>query len=101
MEITLVSNDDNNVLHLKGELDTPASIKIQDDIDKIAAIKDKNLVIDFSELTYIASAGLRHLLTLRKAYVANNLNIKLINVQSAVMTVFKVTNFDKIFDIVQ
>jgi len=99
MEIKFTSEGNSNVLKLIGELDTPASNRIQGEIDRIAGLKDKNLIVDCSELEYIASSGLRQFLTLRKATMANKLELTFTGVRPSVMTVFKVTNLDKILNI--
>lgn len=99
MELIFTSGTDCNIIKLIGELDTPASLKIQDEIDRISALKDKNLVVDCSELEYIASSGLRQLLALHKATLSNNLKLDITGVSSSVMSIFKVTNFDRIFNL--
>ena len=55
------------------------------------------LVIDFAEVNYVSSAGLRVLLSLHKLMMAKG-SMKLINVNEAVNDVFEVTGFDEILD---
>ncbi|MCI6717144.1 MAG: anti-sigma factor antagonist [Bacilli bacterium] len=57
------------------------------------------LVLDCEKLEYISSAGLRVILSAKKR--CGDKTFKVINVNSEVMEVFKVTGFDEIMDITQ
>ena len=54
-----------------------------------------NLTIDFKEVNYVSSAGLRVLLSLQKKMMAQG-EMMLVNVSEAVNDVFEVTGFDEI-----
>ena len=86
-------NNDVLTVSLQGRFDTQVSGKFEADVD---AIRKENphtgMVIDASELEYIASSGLRIILKL----VKTEKNFKLENVCSAVYEVFEVTGFSKI-----
>ena len=56
------------------------------------------LVFDFSNLEYISSAGLRVLLSARKA-MARQGTMKLIHVNEAILDIFEVTGFTDILTI--
>lgn len=84
---------------LSGELDTLAAQNIQPIVSEIIALNPKDINIECGELTYIASSGLRLFLSMRKATRANNGQTNLMNVTPAVLTVFHVTGFDRIFNI--
>lgn len=53
------------------------------------------LILDFQDVNYVSSAGLRALLSLQKIMMARG-GMKLINVNEAVCDVFEVTGFDEI-----
>ena len=53
------------------------------------------MVLDFNEVNYVSSAGLRVLLSLHKKMMEKG-EMKLINVNEAVSDVFEVTGFDEI-----
>ena len=55
------------------------------------------LVINFAEVNYVSSAGLRVLLSLHKLMMKKG-EMKLINVCEAVNDVFEVTGFDEILN---
>lgn len=96
MEVKINIQDDKLVAQFIGMLDTPATEIIKPQIDEIIASADKNIYINLNELTYIASAGIRQLLSIRKAVAEKGSEYVIANIQPAVFKVFKVTNLDKI-----
>ena len=54
-----------------------------------------NLILDFKDVNYVSSAGLRVLLSLQKKMMVAG-EMKLIHVNEAVSDVFEVTGFDEI-----
>ena len=98
MEIVLKKvNEVSLYVKASGKLDIDSSaeygMKIKDSLDDI-----KELVLDFSDITYIASIGLRILLELYQQ-MSKQGSIKLINVQEPVMNVLKMTGFTKFLSI--
>ncbi|MDR3234872.1 MAG: STAS domain-containing protein [Planctomycetaceae bacterium] len=58
------------------------------------------LVLDFAQLEYVSSAGLRSILTLKKqADAATGLKLTIRNVASNVMEVFEMTGFSSLLTI--
>ncbi len=55
----------------------------------------ESLILDFKEVNYVSSAGLRVLLSLQKKMMVKG-EMKLVNVNDAVNDVFEVTGFDEI-----
>ena len=97
MEVKINIQGDWILAQFIGMLDTPATEIIQPKIDEIIANASKNVKIDLAELSYIASAGIRQLLAIRKVTVEAGTEFVIENVQPAVYKVFKVTNLDRIF----
>ena len=86
---------ENDILlvSLQGRLDTEASAKFEVEFTEISKENPHgSLVIDASELEYIASSGLRIMLKM----VKTEKNFKIENVSPAVYNVFEVTGFSKI-----
>ena len=98
MEIILRKiNDKALYVKASGKLDIDSSaeygMKVKDALDDI-----NDLVLDFAEITYIASIGLRVLLELYQQ-MSKQGSIKVINVQEPVMNVLKMTGFNKFLSI--
>jgi anti-sigma B factor antagonist len=87
----------NNVANLKveGRLDTITAPELDKKINELDA---KGIVLDFENLEYISSAGLRVLLSTHKKFVKLN-GMKVTNVKSEVMEIFEMTGFADILDI--
>lgn len=99
IKVEFGNQEQHYILKLIGELDTQAASHIQYKIEEIAGNPDKDLVIDCSELEYIASAGLRLFLILRKAFGKTQHKVSLVSVTKDVREVLSITNLDKLFEI--
>ena len=94
------SNDgDKVILTLKGRLDTTTSPNLQEVL--IPAFDDANeVILDFAELVYISSAGLRVLLMGQKTADAKNAPMSIKNVSEDIMEVFEMTGFADMLNLV-
>ena len=81
---------------LEGRLDANSAPELEEALQEISA--DCHLVLDFEELVYISSAGLRVLLSMQKRLQAQG-SLKLIHVHPDVMEIFDVTGFSDLLDI--
>ena len=99
MEIIQEQQAELNILALKGRLDASTSdsleIRLKEGIDK----EQLKLLLDFRELEYISSAGLRVLLTYAKKYKHHGGVIGLATLNSNVKQVFEISGFTSIFPI--
>lgn len=93
MNITKTVNGEEMILAVDGKIDATTSQELQDAI--ISAFQStKNLVVDFKNVAYIASAGLRALLLGQKTAISKSGMMKLIHVGEDVMEVLRMTGFD-------
>jgi len=92
------TNDKDTVVEamLSGRLDVKAA-KEADEAFLAIASQGKDVVLDMSDLVYIASAGLRALKRLRVAVRDNGKTVTLRNVQEDVMDVLEMTGFAAMF----
>ena len=96
LEISNTVNGDVSEVKLVGRLHVKAA-KNADQAFTQAVEASKNVVLDMSELDYIASAGLRALKRLRSDVSANGGTLVLRGVQSNVMELFEMTGFAVMF----
>ena len=97
MTITKIKNDNFLTLKLEGRLDTTTSPQLESELsENLNGVTE--LTIDFAELSYISSAGLRVLLATQKRMNKQG-SMKLINVNEIVMEVFEITGFSDILTI--
>ena len=85
--------------NLEGRLDTTTSPELQEELDKLLTKTKFNLILDFKDLSYVSSAGLRVLLSAQKK--ANDLvgNVVIRNVSDPIMEVFEMTGFSDFLNI--
>jgi len=57
------------------------------------------MVLDFAKVKYLSSAALRQLIALKKRLDKENGEVKLSGITPDILTVFKTTQLDKVFDI--
>ena len=80
-----------------GRLDTTTAPQLDEELrNSLEGVQE--LILDFSELEYISSAGLRVLLATQKAMNAQG-SMRLTGVNDVVMEVFEVTGFSDILTI--
>jgi anti-sigma B factor antagonist len=100
MEIIEENQDGINIYKLNGHLDFNTSQGFEDKL--IQAIDDgsKSMIIDFKNLDYISSAGLRVILKATKALKREDGKIMLCDMQDYVKEVFEISGFDSLLPIV-
>ena len=84
---------------LRGRIDQPASRAIEDAVDELCAAGHLRLVVDMSQVVYLASAGLGSLLTgVRRARLLKG-DVRLAGLNDRVREVFEMSGFDQVFSI--
>ena len=81
----------------EGWLDTTTSPELGEMVD--AVDEASAIVLDFSLVEYMSSAGLRQVLAAHKKAKSLDASFAVINVCPTVMSIFKMTNIDKKLDI--
>lgn len=97
MEI-IINHGPEFKVNLRGRLDTTTSLELDKTL-KNENITEELVILDFSELEYISSAGLRVLLSLKKVLEAQNKKLEIHNINDVVKEVFSVTGFSNILTI--
>ena len=96
MNITKTQNGNKTVLSLSGRLDTTTAPQLQDvlipEFDTA-----KQIELDFTELAYVSSAGLRVLLTGEKTAKNKGGSMTLAGVSEEIMKIFEMTGLCDIF----
>jgi anti-anti-sigma factor len=90
--------DGKYVATLEGEMDTAAAIEAEEVLKPIYNSNGKDVIIDCTNLEYIASSGLRILLSILKGAKAKGSKIVMRGVNDDIKNVFKLTGFITIFE---
>jgi anti-sigma B factor antagonist len=90
--------DDKYVATLEGEMDTVAATEAEEVLKPLYSSNGKDVIIDCTNLEYIASSGLRILLGILKGAKACGSKVVMRGVNDDIKNVFKLTGFISIFD---
>ena len=97
MTINKTQNGNELTIAVEGRLDTMTAPELEAELSK-SLEGTESLILDFSKLDYISSAGLRVLLSAHKVMSCKG-GMKVTNVNEIVQEVFEVTGFSDILTI--
>lgn len=97
MNIATRTRDDVTIVAFGGSLDSKTSPEAQQALDRIVAGGGRKLLIDFTALDYISSAGLRVLLGTAKRLSGVGSALRLYGLNESVREVFQISGFSAIF----
>ena len=89
-----------NIFKLNGRLDSNTSQGFEKKLFQAISDGSKTMVVDFKDLDYISSAGLRVILKATKAIKREDGLIMLCSMQDYVKEVFEIAGFDSFLPIV-
>ncbi len=92
--------DGKYVAKLNGELDTAAAIEAEEILRPLYKSDGRDTIIDCTDLEYIASSGLRILISILKSAKANGSKVVIKNLNDDIKNVFKLTGFINLFEFV-
>ena len=88
----IIKEGNEFIISLKGRLDTLTSKELEVKVNEITFTS--NLVIlDFSNLDYISSAGLREILNIKKRLDSESKSLEIHNINDVIKEVFSITGF--------
>jgi len=99
MKIQESRKETATILELNGRLDTSTSTILEKKLLSLLNEGEKDFVLDFSNLDYISSAGLRVLLMAAKRSGSSGGMVSLCRLQEHVREVFDIAGFTTIFSI--
>ena len=100
MQISTRTSNDIHIVGITGSLDSTTSPEAQKSLDAVVA-GAKKVVLDFSQLNYISSAGLRILLGAAKQLRASGGKFGMFGLNQSVKEVFEISGFSSILSVYQ
>lgn len=97
MEVKVEKNDNFNLMQVSGRLDSTTAPEFEKHLLPMLESGKENLV-DFKELSYISSSGLRVLLVAAKQMSDSNDKLSLIAMQDHIKEVFDISGFTDLFN---
>ena len=99
MKTTIEQLEDRYLVTLEGELDTVAAADVEKTLQPLYTTNGKDVIIDCEGLEYIASSGLRILISILKGAKAGGSKVVMKNMNEDIKSVFKLTGFINIFGV--
>ena len=100
MQISTRTSNDIHIVAISGSLDSTTSPEAQKSLDAVVA-GAKKVALDFSQLDYISSAGLRVLLGAAKQLRASGGKLGMFGLNQSVREVFDISGFSSILPVYQ
>ena len=100
MQISTRTSNDIHIVAITGSLDSTTAPEAQKSLDAVVAGARK-VALDFSQLDYISSAGLRILLGAAKQLRAKGGTLGMFGLNQSVREVFEISGFSSILSIYQ
>lgn len=99
MEITKNYNENELTLSVRGRIDTISSKELENAINAELGNFD-SLIMDFTDLKYISSAGLRIMIVTQKKLKPDNIPFVIKNTNDDVKKIFAISGFDKFLTVI-
>ena len=99
MAISSEREGDTLVCKADGRIDGTNAREFQDDLDAAIEEADRAVILNFEDLMYISSAGIRVVLMTAKTLQRRDARFALCSLSEPVREIFEVSGFDKIIPI--
>lgn len=99
MDITTVEENGVCIAALSGKFDTVNSVSAEKTLMALLDEGKTRVLLDFTDVAYIASSGLRVLLKLAQRLKIEGGQLQLCSANETVGEVFRISGFDKILDV--
>lgn len=100
LKTTLREEENTLIMTFEGKLDTPASSQAEQDMKVLFENEDHDIILDLTNLRYIASCGLRLFLKLLQIARGKGRVVTVTGLSPYIQTVFDETGFTRLFGIV-
>jgi anti-sigma B factor antagonist/stage II sporulation protein AA (anti-sigma F factor antagonist) len=99
LQIDIEEIDNKIILRLDGRLDTTSAPMLEKKTNSLIEDNRNIVVLDFSRIDYLSSAGLRVILSVTKKLKAKNGALVIFSINDDVMEIIKTAGFEKVLNI--
>ena len=96
---SIIDKEGVNIIYLKGYLDAHTAPALEDNFTELIDNNKFRIVVDFSQLEYISSAGLGVFMAYIEKIRDNDGDIKLTNMSDKVFNIFDLLGFPLLYEI--
>jgi anti-sigma B factor antagonist len=99
LQISLRDRDEIKIVAIEGNLDTTTAPDAESCLNELVNDGSTKILVDFTAVDYISSAGLRVLLATAKKMQAVGGSLRMCGLNEAVQEVFDISGFSTIFNL--
>ncbi len=99
MDVTTERLENVLSVDVKGRIDGSTAVAFEEAVRSAVEETDRALIMDFGQLDYISSAGLRVILLTAKSLQSQDAKLVLCGLSDSIREVFKISGFDKLLQI--
>jgi anti-sigma B factor antagonist len=99
MQISIKEKDEIKIVKIEGKLDTNTAPDAEKQVKKLLEEGNNKIIINFENLDYISSAGLRLLLATAKQLKSDNGDMRVCNLNDVVEEIFDISGFVSILNV--
>ena len=99
MNVEALNQGNSLVLKTQGRVDGTNAVQFQNALEGAIEGNDQPVILDFENLAYISSAGLRAILVVAKALQRRDVEFAVCSLAEPVKEVFIISGFDRIIPI--
>ena len=100
LKISTRKHDENiQIVDIGGQIDASNAMVFEEELDKVIVAGANRLILNFKELEFISSAGLRVILALIKKLQTQSGEIKICHLNANITKVFNLAGFTQIMRI--
>ena len=99
MRISAERDGGTLIARANGRIDSANSREFHSSLEEVVADDDRAVVLDFEDVSYISSAGMRVMLLTAKSLQRDGVKFALCSMNDMIREVFKISGFDKIIPI--
>ena len=92
-------SDGKNIVRISGDIDAYHSPKLKEKMEELIKSDSKILILEFSEVPYIDSAGLGTLVSVLRETRNYQKELKIVGLRKNIKRIFEMTRLDNIFEI--
>ncbi len=98
-DVTIERQDDVLSADVSGRIDGSSVVQFEEAFRAAIEDSDRAVIMDFENLFYISSAGLRAILLTAKSLQSRNAKLVLCSLADPIREVFEISGFDKVLPI--
>ncbi len=95
MNAKIFSEDDFTIIQFSGRMDATNATILEETLEQCFSKEQRKIIIDFSMLEYISSAGLRSILIVEKKRTSQNVDIVFCSLQDMVKEIRVADNMEE------